>query len=82
MCRGRVDFAAINGEFGIDMAEHFAPQLERLKSFEADGLVRVGEGSIEVTEPGWYVVRALAMVFDRYVGSSGAPPRERFSRIV
>ena len=82
MCRGRVDFAAINSEFGIDMAEHFRPQLERLKSFEADGLVRVGEGSIEVTEPGWYVVRALAMVFDRYVGSSGAPPRERFSRIV
>ena len=82
MCRGRVDFAAIRSEFGIDMAEHFAPQLERLKTFEADGLVRVNADSIDVTEPGWYVVRALAMVFDRYVGSSGAAPRERFSRIV
>lgn len=82
MCRGRVDFAAIASEFGVDMAEHFAPQLDKLRGFEADGLVRVNAGSIEVTEAGWYVVRALAMVFDRYIGSGSAPPRERFSRLV
>ena len=33
-----------------------------------------------VTPSGWYVVRAIAMVFDRYL--QGHADRERFSRIV
>ena len=40
----------------------------------------VSDVAVEVTAAGWYVVRAVAMVFDRYL-SSGAS-RERFSRLV
>ena len=36
MCRGRVDFAAIRSEFGVDMPTQFAPQLDKLRGFEAD----------------------------------------------
>jgi oxygen-independent coproporphyrinogen-3 oxidase len=33
-----------------------------------------------VTPSGWYVVRAIAMLFDRYL--QGDRERERFSRIL
>ena len=36
--------------------------------------------AIEVTPSGWFVVRAVAMVFDRHLRAD--PTRERFSRIV
>ena len=37
-------------------------------------------GAIQVTPAGWYVVRAVAMVFDRYLRNDQM--RERFSRII
>ena len=45
-----------------------------------DGLVELEQGAIQVTSSGWYVVRAVALVFDRHLKDSA--PRERFSRIV
>ena len=37
-------------------------------------------GAVQVTEAGWYLVRAVAMTFDRHLKRNPAP--ERFSRIV
>ena len=81
MCRGRIDFAAVQAEFGVDMATQFAPELKRLEAFAVDGLVRIDGNAVQVTEAGWYVVRALAMVFDRYLQSPVTSP-VRFSRLV
>jgi oxygen-independent coproporphyrinogen-3 oxidase len=80
MCRGRLDFAAVRAEFGVDVPSDFADSLARLAPLAEHGLVRVGPDAVEVTPSGWYVVRAIAMVFDRYLAA--AAPRERFSRIV
>ena len=44
------------------------------------GLVRIEDDAIQVTDSGWYVVRAVAMVFDRYLKNDQV--RERFSRII
>ena len=44
------------------------------------GLVERDADAIRVTTPGWYVVRAIAMVFDRYL--QGDRGRDRFSRIL
>jgi oxygen-independent coproporphyrinogen III oxidase len=82
MCRGRLDFAAVRAEFGVEVREVFVAELARLQPLADHGLVRIEPDAIEVTPAGWYVVRALAMVFDRYLGESATPPRERFSRVV
>jgi oxygen-independent coproporphyrinogen-3 oxidase len=37
-------------------------------------------GAIQVTPLGWYFVRAVAMVFDRYCRVDAS--RERFSKII
>ena len=44
------------------------------------GLVNLEADAIQVTPLGWYFVRAVAMVFDRYLQADAS--RERFSRII
>jgi oxygen-independent coproporphyrinogen-3 oxidase len=44
------------------------------------GLGEVDGSGIQVTPSGWYVVRAIAMVFDRYLQADRN--RAKFSRII
>jgi oxygen-independent coproporphyrinogen III oxidase len=80
MCQGRLDFAAVEREHGIRVSEHFAAELAQLEPLVEAGLVARAAGAVQVTASGWYVVRAVAMLFDRYL--HGDRERERFSRIV
>ncbi|HEY8975252.1 MAG TPA: oxygen-independent coproporphyrinogen III oxidase [Burkholderiaceae bacterium] len=80
MCHGRVDFDDVRRQHGVDMRKVCAGELVRLAPLAAEGLVELHEGGIRVTPSGWYVVRAIAMVFDRHL--DGGAARERFSRIV
>jgi oxygen-independent coproporphyrinogen-3 oxidase len=80
MCQGRVAFESIEHAHLIKMSEYFAPELEKLVSLAETGLVTVEPDAIQVTALGWYFVRAVAMVFDRYFQSDIT--RERFSRII
>lgn len=80
MCQGRLHFDSMQWALGIDVRGYFADEIGRLKPLADAGLVRLGPEAIQVTPAGWYVVRAIAMVFDRYL--SDAASRERFSRIV
>ena len=80
MCQGRVEFESIELAHLIDMRESFAPELERLESMQRDGLVEIEPAAIQVTPLGWFFVRAVAMVFDRYLQADHT--RERFSRII
>jgi oxygen-independent coproporphyrinogen III oxidase len=80
MCQGRVDFDAIERTHGIRMHEAFAAEFERLHGLAEQGLVQVQPRAVQVTPVGWYFVRAVAMVFDRYLNAN--PLRERFSRII
>jgi oxygen-independent coproporphyrinogen-3 oxidase len=84
MCRGRMDFAEIQAEFGVHAPTFFAEELRRLAPLAAHDLVRLRDDGVQVTAAGWYVVRAVAMVFDRYLDNSGSSgtTRGRFSRVV
>ncbi len=80
MCQGELDFEAMGNAHLIDFTSHFARELERLRDFETMGLVRISPTSLEVTEQGWYFVRAIAMTFDKYLQSD--QDRARFSKII
>nr|WP_272648472.1 hypothetical protein [Paucibacter sp. XJ19-41] len=62
------------------MGEYFRPELERLAPLQQAGMVTITPDAIEVTALGWYFVRAVAMVFDRYLQADRT--RERFSKII
>jgi len=80
MCQGRLEFESIELAHLINMREYFARELEQLQPMAEAGLVELEPGAVQVTATGWYVVRAVAMVFDRYLQSDRQ--RERFSRII
>ncbi|MCP3140193.1 oxygen-independent coproporphyrinogen III oxidase [Pyxidicoccus xibeiensis] len=72
MCNAWVDL-------GEDGARYFAPELERLRAFEEDGLVTRSGTQVELTPVGRLFVRNVAMVFDAYLSRAERP---RFSRTV
>jgi oxygen-independent coproporphyrinogen-3 oxidase len=80
MCQGQVPFESIELAWLLDFREYFEPELEQLRDYEAMGLVETDENSIQVTPEGWYVVRAIAMVFDRYLQADRN--RTKFSSII
>ena len=80
MCQGRVEFESIELAHLINMREYFARELEALQPMAEAGLVELEPGAVQVTATGWYVVRAVAMVFDRSLQNDKL--RERFSRII
>ena len=80
MCQGQVLYESIELAWLLDFREYFEPELERLRDFEAMGLAECDDTGIQVTPEGWYVVRAIAMVFDRYL--QGDRNRARFSKII
>ena len=80
MCQGELLFEPMEQSWLIDFHTYFATELEQLKEMEGQGLVVLGPEGIEVTAMGWYFVRGIAMVFDRYLQAD--KNRARFSRII
>ena len=80
MCQGRVDFEVIEREHQVKMRDYFAAEIAQLAPLVEAGLVDLEAGAIQVTAAGWYVVRAVAMAFDRALQNDKL--RERFSRII
>ena len=64
----------------IDFDEYFARELEDLRALEADGLVEVDDEWIHVTPRGRLLVRAVCMVFDRYLRAK--EQRAAYSRVM
>lgn len=80
MCQGELLFEPVEQAWLIDFRKYFAVELEHLEGLAAHGLVVLGPEGIQVTAMGWFFVRGIAMVFDRYLQADRN--RARFSRII
>ncbi len=80
MCQGRVQFESIELSHLIEFKSYFAAELRRLAEMQDDGLVQLTDSAIEVTAMGWFFVRGVAMVFDKYLQADRT--RARFSKIL
>jgi oxygen-independent coproporphyrinogen III oxidase len=80
MCQGRLDFDRIEQAHGIRVDAYFADELRALAESAASGLVEMGSRSVDVTAAGWFLIRAIAMVFDRHL--QAARERHRYSKVV
>jgi oxygen-independent coproporphyrinogen-3 oxidase len=79
-CRFEVSKEAIGIAHLLDFDRYFAPELKALAPLERDGLVRIDEECITVTLAGRLLVRAVCMVFDRYLRE--AKQRAQYSRVM
>jgi oxygen-independent coproporphyrinogen-3 oxidase len=96
MCDGGVDFAEIEGRHGIRFESYFAEALGRCGPLVADGLVTLASRQLRATDRGRFLLRIIAMCFDRYLAlgkpsafgnedvhpRNAAPPQARFSQVV
>ncbi|HEY9572667.1 MAG TPA: oxygen-independent coproporphyrinogen III oxidase, partial [Pusillimonas sp.] len=79
MCSMPVDFQTLNRTYGIDFATYFEPELERLQTFTEADLMRLDDKGISITPKGRLFVRAIGMVFDKYLGQ---PTVSTYSKLI
>jgi oxygen-independent coproporphyrinogen-3 oxidase len=80
MCQGQLLFESVELGHLIDFKAYFARELEVLGELAEHGLVTMDDSGVQVTSAGWYLVRAIAMVFDKNLQVDR--DRARFSKII
>lgn len=80
MCQGELQYESLNLAYMIDFKSYFSQELQALQSAEYTDLVLVDDTGIEITDTGWFFVRAIAMLFDRNLQIDRN--RARFSKII
>jgi oxygen-independent coproporphyrinogen-3 oxidase len=80
MCNLELPFDLTSARFGVRLHEALREELERLRPYEKDGLVRFETDRVAVTETGRFFLRNLCMELDAYLDPTGGKPV--FSRTV
>ncbi len=80
MCQGSVLFESVELSHLVDFKQYFALEMESLAAMQEQGLLTMDDTGIHVTELGWFFVRGVAMVFDKYLQAD--KNRARFSKII
>jgi oxygen-independent coproporphyrinogen-3 oxidase len=80
MCQGALQYESIELAYVIDFKTYFANELELLKEQQVIGMVELDDTGLQVTDTGWFFVRAVAMLFDKYLQTDRN--RARFSKII
>ena len=80
MCHFELSIESIESSHLIDFRKYFAAELEDLKEMAQAGLLKVDDEWITVLPPGRMLVRAISMVFDRYLRADRQ--RTRYSKVI
>jgi oxygen-independent coproporphyrinogen-3 oxidase len=80
MCQGSVLFESVELSHLVDFKQYFASEMENMAAMQDQGLLTMDDAGIHVTELGWFFVRGVAMVFDKYLQAD--KNRARFSKII
>jgi len=80
MCHFELSMDAVEAAYGIVFRTYFAGELEALQEMVEAGLVRIDDRRIVVLPPGRMLVRAISMVFDRYLQANRQPTR--YSKVI
>ena len=80
MCQGRLDYESIELAYLINFKEYFSSEMNLLRNFQEKDFIELDDSGIQVTDTGWFFVRAIAMIFDRYLQLD--QNRTRFSKIL
>lgn len=67
MCRFSLSVEAIEETFGINFADYFADELPLIREFQQVGLLTFDGDFLMVAPKGRFLIRNIAMVFDRHL---------------
>ncbi len=80
MCHFELSIESIESAHLIDFHKYFAAELEDMKEMQAGGLLKVDRDWITVLPAGRMLVRAISMIFDRYLRADRQ--RTRYSKVI
>ena len=80
MCHFELSLESIEIAHLIDFKQYFAVEIADLQEMVQGGLVRIDDKWITVLAPGRMLVRAISMVFDKYLRSDRQ--RTRYSKVI
>ena len=80
MCHFELSIESIESAHLIHFKTCFAAELEDLRSLQSAGLVKLDDEWISVLPPGRMLVRAISMIFDRYLRADRQ--RTRYSKVI
>ena len=80
MCHFEVSIEGLEVAHLIDFKRYFADEIADLREMEKGGLLKLDDKWISVQPRGRMLVRAIAMVFDRYLRADRA--RARYSKVI
>jgi oxygen-independent coproporphyrinogen-3 oxidase len=80
MCHFELSIDTFEVAHLIDFKTYFASEIAELRDMEKAGLLEIGDQWITVQPRGRMLVRAIAMVFDRYLRSDRE--RTRYSKVI
>jgi oxygen-independent coproporphyrinogen-3 oxidase len=80
LCHTVIPKSEVEREFSISFDDYFAPEVQLLEEFRAEGLVALAPGEIRVTSLGRIFIRNVAMTFDRYLHEQQMNQRPLFSK--
>ncbi|EXI86402.1 MAG: Oxygen-independent coproporphyrinogen-III oxidase [Candidatus Accumulibacter regalis] len=80
MCHFELSIESIEIAHLIEFRKHFATELDDLREMVDAGLVRIDDRWITVLPKGRMLVRAISMVFDRYLRADRQ--RTRYSKVI
>ena len=80
MCHFELSLESIEIAHLIDFKSYFASEIADLRAMEEAGLLEIADRWITVLPKGRMLVRAIAMVFDRYLRSDRE--RARYSKVI
>ncbi|HJV07692.1 MAG TPA: oxygen-independent coproporphyrinogen III oxidase [Chromobacteriaceae bacterium] len=67
MCRFSLSVEAIEQVYGINFANHFADELPQIRELQKEGLLTFDGDFLMVEPKGRFLIRNIAMIFDRYL---------------
>jgi oxygen-independent coproporphyrinogen III oxidase len=80
MCQFELSFQPVELAYLIDFKSYFSEELALLLPLQDDGLLELRTDSLLITPKGRFLVRSIAMIFDRYLRH--APPAGRYSKLI
>ncbi len=80
ICHFALQMSDVEAQWGIDFHAYFADELNKLGGMQEDGLVKIGDRSIEVRPKGRLLIRNICMQFDAYLNSQAA--KGSFSKVI
>jgi len=67
MCHFELDKDSINTTYQIDFDQYFSTELDELREYEREGLLKLSAERVGVTPKGRMLIRNICMVFDKYL---------------